>query len=298
MKIIKLSEITEKQPPCVVALGFFDGVHLGHGKILEKAVSEAKQLGVGSAVFTFSDSPDFKPGSLRIYPQNKRFSLLSKFGFDTLYTADFSEISDMPPLDFTDRILKERIGAVRAVCGYNFRFGRCASGDADTLVSAFGGCADVIGEERSGDAPVSSTLIRSLLESGKIEEANALLSEKYSLDGTVTHGNAVGRTIGIPTINIYFPENTVIPKRGVYVSRVTSGGREYPSVTNIGIRPTVGGDTVNCETHIIGEHLFLYGQEVAVTLLSYIREERKFDNIFKLKEQIIKDMEKAENYGK
>ena len=282
-------------PSSVVALGNFDGVHLGHRALLRAALSEKERSGVLFAVFTF-ETPAGKE-SCCLLTREQRLWKLEEQGADAVLLAEFEEVRHLPPERFVNEILYETMHASCCVCGFNYRFGVHASGDAETLTRLCGekGIRVIVQPPvtTADGVPISSSRIRETLRNGEMEQANAMLGSPYTLSLPVLHGQALGRTIGIPTANQCFPDGMVIPKRGVYASFVTLGKDVCPAVTNIGVRPTVSGEGVTAETHLIGYDGDLYGQTIAVSLERYLRPETKFPSLEKLKQAIFGDIEAA-----
>lgn len=291
-----MKNITETglKTPSAVALGFFDGLHLGHIAVVQRALLRRE---VSSVVFTFNDKtalPKFreKKGNCIITYEQKA-ELFEEAGADFLYAPDFGEIKDFSAREFVEKILKDRLCAAYVVCGYDFRFGRGGEGNPDILSALcheHGIACEVVPPVRIGGEIVSSTEIRRLIRLGEIEKANRLLGYELSYELPVIKGNEIGRTIGFPTINQKIPDYMVSPKNGVYKSWTTVDGKTYRSITNIGVKPTVTdrGEVVT-ETHIIGFHGDLYGKTVKISLRGYLRGERKFESLSALKAQLSYD---------
>ena len=293
-----LTSDTLPKQPCVLALGFFDGVHRGHRQLLEAAICEARALGVRSGVFTFADNAASPYKSrARLGESDERLRLLAECGVDDIYLADFAEIASTTPEDFVKKTLQERLCVKSAVCGFNFRFGKDAIGDASLLrrlMKAAGGDAIVLPPVFFKESPISSSAIRTALEEGDIESANAMLGRIFSINFPVLHGKCLGRSIGAPTINQYFPNGFILPAYGVYHCECLVDGILYPAVTNVGVRPTVvDNDAVSCETHIIGYRGWLYGKRIRVFFLRRLRPEIKFASVEELKAQISKDIDEV-----
>lgn len=283
----------------VIAFGFFDSIHLGHMRLLERAKQKAETLGVKSAVFTFCNNiyPLFGLKSSQLFSYKERVKKLEEIGIDYIYyvNADNGFLS-LPPKEFIS-VLKNKIDIAAVVCGSDFTFGKGGSGNAKELLSFFDGKDNEIVELMSVNGEkVSSTNIKRFIENGDIQNAKLMLGRDYSISGKVISGRRVGRLIGFPTINIPLDKSYVLPKFGVYISNVVIDGKKYPSITNIGAHPTVGDDTVNAESHIIDFKGDLYGETVTIELLKFIREIHKFDSIDKLVEQLNIDKEARKNY--
>lgn len=277
----------------VVAIGCFDGVHVAHRTLLSETVSYAAAHGLAPAVFSFRGALPHKGD--RLQSEEARLAAFRESGIARVFLADFSEVSMLSPEAFIEDVLKKTCNAAVAVCGEGFRFGKDAVGDAALLSERM--TAVVVPSVTDGGVAVSSTRVREALSEGRPEEAARLLGAPYTLVGEVLHGKALGREYGIPTANMPFPEGSCIPKRGVYVTRVTVDGETYGAVTNVGVRPTVEADAaVNCESHVIGYRGDLYGKTVTVQFYRYLREERKFATENALMAQIRSDRKEAEKW--
>lgn len=281
----------------VVALGFFDGVHLGHGALMQKTAARAAELNVGSAVVSFDTHPDTLVRGEAvplISSAADREDLIERlYGIDEVFFVHFDRAMMETPWEDFAVYLRDGLSAVHIVVGHDFRFGYRGEGDPARL-QAF--CAengmgiDVIPKVEKDGVTISSTYIRGLLLNGEIERANAFLGHPYSLTDIVRPGFKLGRTIGIPTINMCFAESVLQPRHGVYATKVYFDGSEYMAVTNVGVRPTVGGtDAVTVESHILDFSGDLYGKKVRVEFHAFLRPEEKFDSLDALKGQIALD---------
>lgn len=287
--------------PCpektAVALGYFDGLHLGHMVVIEEALT---QRDLKPAVFTFNCDttlPKFQSPEDIISFENKR-ELLSKAGVEYLFAPDFAKVCTLTDEDFVRKILHETLNAGFACCGRNFRFGLGGHGTPErleTIGAKYGISVRIVEDVCLDGKMISSTHIRELIRNGEIEQANRLLGYEWQFKLPVVHGNELGRQLSFPTINQILPETNVTPRFGVYKSYVLVHGRNCRGITNIGIRPTVGGGGVVCETHILNFEGDLYGENIAVSLCKFIRPERKFDGLEELKAQIAKDIKAANN---
>ncbi len=301
MEVLRIEELSFAQAPSVIALGFFDGLHIGHEALLEKTVTEAKARGVLSAVFTFADTPLLKDG-LRLYSESERLSLFDNAGIERVYLADFPTLSPLSPEAFVLGLLLEKLSAAAVVCGFNYRFGRRASGDArllSALLATHGVPLFPIEERTFEGATVSTSAIKAALAEGDTARASAMLGRPFSHTGTVTHGKALGRTIGVPTANIPFPPRIFTPKRGVYAVRCQIEGvaGDVLGVANVGVRPTVENtEAANCEVHFLSPMGDLYGKEITVHFLTFIRPEMTFSDIAALSERIALDKQIAKEY--
>ena len=279
----------------LVALGTFDGLHLGHKKVLLSDTTEYDE----KIALMFAEHPQKTlsgevPGEL--ITQTKRNDLLNEWGYTSVF-LDFAEISKLSPEEFVDKILVEKFNATALCCGFNYRFGEGAKGDVALLKRL---CAEreikltVCDEVDFEDAPISSTRIRDCLKKGDIRTANKMLGRYFSYDFEVVHGDARGRILGSPTINQFFSENFTVAEYGVYASFTIVNGKKYISVTNIGVRPTIeGGSEKRSETNIVGFDGDLYGQNIEVFLVEKLRGEMAFKSLDELSARISADREKA-----
>jgi len=289
---------------CVMALGFFDGVHIGHGALLNKTVEIARDMGVSKQVLTFDVCPKSLANSKLITPLKLRCEMLMDlYGMDKVRVLKFdNDLMRMSYVDFVKEIIVEKFNACHVVCGYDFRFGYRGEGDSTKLIKECEkynvGCTVVDKVTVDGER-VSSTLIKQLVESGDIQKARKLMGHGYSVSGTVVYGKQVGRTIGIPTANLALETEQIYPPRGVYATRTTVMDKTYISMTNIGTRPTVSDkDTVNAETYIFDFNENIYGKEIKVEFFEKIRDEKKFKDIEELRQQLEKDKESTAKYFK
>lgn len=265
-----------------LALGMFDGVHIGHKAVLSAAVNSPYK----SVAVTFSSIPFKTRGSI-MTSADKEKKLLSA-GIDEVLFLDFFEIKDLSPEEFLD-LLGEKYNIGKICCGFNYRFGKKAAGDTALLrewCSArdieFFECPEVLYEDKT----VSSTYIKSLIANGEIEKANLLLENEFFFTSEVRHGDQRGRTMGFPTINQLYPEELVPPKCGVYQTIITVDGKTFDGVTNLGFRPTFITDYISAETYILDFSGDLYGKQARVGFVNFIRDERKFESLDALKNAI------------
>ncbi len=280
----------------VVALGSFDGLHLGHRAVLDAAKELARHLHAEPVLCTFQEHPlkvltGQAPPSL--FQGAVKDRLFQESGLD-VYFLDFAEIKDQSPEVFFQTVLLEQLHAKGVCCGFNYSFGEGGKGTPELLerLCRENGIAfsEVPAKTLDG-ITVSSTVIRSAIEQGKISLATKMLGRDFSFESPVTHGDGRGRTWGIPTINQLYPEGLVVPKKGVYLSGVCLHGTHYKGVTNIGVRPTVReGEALSAETFVIGFSGDLYGTQPEVSLLQFLRPEQKFESFDALKAQIQKDI--------
>ena len=279
----------------VIVLGTFDGLHKGHLAVLNAALNFKDLTPVA---VTFPEPPKrrtqntFVPMLLSAAEKNE---MLKTMGFSENFVLDYDEVHDLEPTDFLD-MLFERYEVKAVVCGFNYRFGKGGQGDAALLshyCSEHGAEAVVVPATTVSGQTVSSSLIRELIANGDIAFANTLLGRPFSFDGEVIHGEERGRTMGFPTINQQLDEQLAIPKFGVYATAVNIDGKDYPGVTNIGLRPTFLLQKPLCETYIIGFEGDLYGKVITLKLLSFMREEQRFQSLEELAYAIENDKEKA-----
>ena len=285
---------------CVYALGFFDGVHLGHGSLLSACRELANELGVAAGVVTFSAHPDSlvrgaAPGLINTL--RDRDSLLKeKYHMDTVVTLPFDEAMRRCPWQDFFRLLVEDLGAAGLVCGQDFRFGYKGQGTSEILLSA---CREaeipciVLPQYKLRDITVSSTHIRNLIEMGLMEHAIHFLGHSHILTGTVVPGHQLGRRLGFPTANLMLPEGLVIPKLGVYACRCRVDGVSYAAVTNVGTRPTVAGMGITVESWILDYSGDLYGREITLEFFRFLRPEFKFPSLADLQAAIREDAKKT-----
>lgn len=275
-----------------VALGIFDGVHLGH-----RAVMKLTENDVIPAVFTFNNtSLHTKQGRIieYIYTDEQKASLIRDLGISDIFSENFSDIRDMTGSEFAENIIAGKLNAASVACGRDFRFGRdasCGINELAELGRKYGFEVRVAEDILYGGKAVSSGRIRSLLSEGDVTEAAKLLGRSYMISGEIVHGKQIGRTLDFPTVNQLFAPGQLVPKFGVYASSVLIDRRHYESVTNIGVKPTIEGErSPLAETHIIGFTGDLYGRDIDVELRGFIRPEVRFDSLDQLKEQISRDI--------
>lgn len=293
----------EEKGRFALALGCFDGVHLGHAALFRALRENAE--GKKRAVWTFAPPEGGRPcpvkGKPLIASYEQKLSLLAEHGVEHAFLYDFSQVCSLDCEEFVDKILIGECGCGLAVCGYNFTFGRYAAGNAQTLTELLArrGVRTVVVDNISvGGFSVSSAAIRTALSEGDMEKAAMLLGRSYAVTAPVIGGRRLGRELGFPTINQHFFEGAAVPRRGVYAAVCSVDGKEYPAVTNVGVRPTVSGgsDVVTAETHIIGYSGDLYGRTVSVELRRFMRPERTFGGREELTAAVLADIKSAEKY--
>ena len=290
----------------VIALGTFDGVHRGHRALLKKAQEIAREEGIPLRVFTFDRhpisviDPGRTPGLLNTMPEKCRW--LFHAGADEVAVIPFRRsMADMEPVDFL-KYLESCTDIHTAAAGWNYSFGRGGKGDPGLLReygAAHGFGTIVFPPVTMPDGrTVSSSEIRKSLTEGRLDDALEMLGHELTFTGRVTGGKHMGHELGFPTANIKVPECRQLPKYGVYVCRVETAGEAWPGVVNIGIQPTLPSGQVTVEAHLLSGHPDLYGTTVRLSLLSFIREERKFSGSGELRERIALDRDEAEKWFK
>jgi riboflavin kinase/FMN adenylyltransferase len=281
--------------PCVISLGKFDGLHTGHKRLMEQMKKE-KENGCRSVAITFSVPPRaLESGSYKVLSTNEeKKAIFEKAGIDVLIELPFTEqLKHMPPYDFL-RMLNDRINIRVIVVGTDFRFGSGRQGSYLTLQNyekEFGYTCRVVEKLQYQQRDISSTRIRELIERGAMEETNLLLGYPYFLRGTVVHGEGLGHTKGMPTINMIPPKDKLLPPAGVYASTVEIDRKVYRGISNIGYKPTVGEFPVGVETHLFDYSGSLYGRTLDVCFHHFLRPEQKFSSLDSLMEQIHKDID-------
>ena len=290
----------------VIALGFFDGVHLGHAALLRRTVEEAARRGVTPAVFTFDRPPKEVvtgvPCPLIASPEDRKGLLEREFGIRDVLMVPFNqEMMPTPWDEFVTKILVGRYHAVHLVAGHDHHFGHKNQGSPELLVEKCAelglGC-DIIPKVELDGITVSSTYIRSLVGMGQMARAARYLGHPHVLTQEVRHGRRIGHTIGVPTVNLVIPPHVLVPSHGVYATRVyLPDGTSYPAVTNVGTRPTVNNGTdITVEPWLLGFDGDLYGQRVRVEFHKRLRDEIRFDSLDALRNQIQKDAKATMEY--
>lgn len=279
----------------VIALGFFDGVHLGHGALLRRVAERSKELDALPCAFTFNQSPAAALTG-QVVPLltgvDDRTQLMRElYGIREVVVAPFEVMRQMDWQDFVEQYLQKELGAVHVVAGHDFHFGYRGEGSPQRLADKCArlglGC-DVIPKVELDGVTISSTHIRTLVEAGELEQATRFLGHPHMLSGTVVHGNEIGRTLGSPTANLPVPQGVIAPGFGVYATRVVLPDGARPAVTNVGVRPTVSsqGRAVIVEPWILDYHGDLYGQNIRVEFHARLRPERKFPSLQALRDAI------------
>ncbi|MDP4153112.1 MAG: bifunctional riboflavin kinase/FAD synthetase [Bacillota bacterium] len=288
----------------VVALGNFDGVHIGHQVLLQTAARRAKTLGLSSLAYVFERHPENvlegRVVTPEVTPNDLKARFIEKSGVDSLLFEPFNiETAAMSPSDFVWDVLNKRLNAREVVCGFHYHFGSGGGGDISALKKLCETCnisVVVIPPVTMHHVVVSSSIVRSLISEGRVDDAGEYLGHPFILKGEVLSGKKLGRTWGFPTINQYFSERSVIPLYGVYITRTLVDGEVFNSITNVGIRPTVDSGRVNAETNIFDFKRNIYGMNAEIHFLKRIRCEIRFQNFDQLKAQIKKDIITAKEY--
>lgn len=287
----------------IYALGFFDGVHLGHQALLKACYNLSHSYGCSTGVVTFTSHPDTlvrgNTPPLINSPRDREWLLREKYHVEILVTLPFDAAMRSMPWDSFLDMLRRHYDAAGFVCGEDFRFGHMGAGNARLLQEYCNRenlpCA-VVADQILDEIRVSSTYIRQQLEDGDMATAVKYLGHPHVLSGTVIHGKALGRKLGVPTANLHLPEGLAIPKFGVYACSVIIDGKRYPAVTNIGIRPTVEGSGITVEPWILDYSGDLYGRDITLEFHYFLRPEKKFPTLDALKEEIYRDAEATRLY--
>ena len=285
----------------IIALGFFDGVHLGHQALLKACVRLASEQGMGTSAITFENHPQSLFSNAvppLINSLQDRYRLLRYYGVDRIYPFPVTkEVMSTNWRDFLDLLME--CGAAGFVCGDDFRFGHRGEGNGERLQEY---CAEkglpcvIIPEQTMDDTRVSSTYIRRQIEEGDMATAVRFLGHAHILTGEVISGRKIGRKIGVPTANLIIPEGVVVPKFGVYACRVELEGKQYCAVANVGTRPTVGGHRITVEPWILDFDGDLYGQSITLEFHRYLRPERKFNSLEELRAEIQKNAAQTRDF--
>jgi riboflavin kinase / FMN adenylyltransferase len=298
-----LAETPDDFGPCAITIGNFDGVHCGHREILRRVIGAAREEGWKSAVLTFDPHPAklVAPASAPrlLTTLAERAGIILEQGIDEILILPFTpEVAALGPEDFVREILVDRLKARAVLVGANFRFGKRAAGDAgmlEELGERFSFETEIIEPVVWRKRVISSSEIRRLIEAGDVSTARRLLGRPYALRGRVVTGEGRGSKQTVPTLNLD-TEAEVLPKNGVYVTRTREGGREWPSITNIGVRPTFDGQNRTIETYLLSPLDGVAPNQILVEFLRRVRDERKFENAEALKTQILGDVNRAQAY--
>lgn len=305
MDIAKNIELYKSNEPSVVTIGTFDGVHIGHQKIIKRLVTTGKSNGLKSIVLTFFPHPRMvlqKDSNIKLINTiEERYTILKTIGLDCLLVKKFTkEFSRLPADDFVKHIFVEKLNAKKVIIGYDHRFGRNRNADINNLKAfgqTYGFDVEEISAQDINDVSVSSTKIRNALAQGNIADANAYLGYHFMLTGVVIKGKGLGKKIHYPTANIHIEEAyKIIPKQGVYIVKSYIGKTIFYGIMNIGTNPTVNGNKQSIEVHFFNFNKTIYGSKIQIAILERIRNEEKFESIKALQKQLDSDKKEALNY--
>lgn len=304
LEICRDINLYTSQKPLVLTLGMFDGVHLGHKKILERLREISLERGFESAIFTFSLhprrslDPDFKIELLTTL--DEKLKLFSGNDIDRVFINDFTdEFRELSAEDFVKKILVDRLNTKHLIIGYDHAFGKNRQGDFEFLKQMslrYNFMVEQIQPREVDSTLISSTKIRKAISEGNVSLANKMLGYKYSFSGEVIRGKQLGRSIGFPTANIKVNSDKLLPKIGAYIVEVNVSGEKYFGMLNIGKRPTINAEGVQVEVYILDFDQNIYGSEVEIKFLEFLREEEKFPNLEALKNQLQKDKKMVREY--
>ena len=288
---------------CVLALGCFDGIHLGHKQVIETAKSIADDKKLPLAVLSFDTPPKNAFSEVKtplIISLKDKSAILEEIGVDyDIITSPTKEFLSISAEDFVNDIILNKLGAKHVVCGFNYRFGAGGKGDTALLTELCerqGVGVTVIPEYTKDGATVSSSRIRRAISEGDTETIKNMLGRYYSITAKVVNGQHLARKLGFPTVNMIPDSSVLLIKNGVYVTRVNLNGEQKYGITNVGLRPTVDTDLLCAETHIFDFSGDLYGKEICVEFLHFLRSETKFESVELLAKQIENDIKKASGY--
>ncbi|MFY9296444.1 MAG: bifunctional riboflavin kinase/FAD synthetase [Clostridiales bacterium] len=290
--------------PIAMALGSFDGVHVGHQMLIQQLKYIQNTIGCCSLVYTFLNNPlellNPKNAPSRIMTLPEKISKFNRFNIDYLVLNPFNKcLASMPPQDFIEHMLIKNYNLKYIVVGYDFKFGTLGSGNVNMLKEfskSYGYEVIVVPPLSLGNEIVSSSLIRQLIKEGDVEKASLYLGSPYAINGKVVHGFGRGRKLGYPTANLEFDTRKAVPKNGIYLTRVKIEGVYYWGMTNVGTNPTFNNEGLFVETYILDYNNTLYDTRIKLEFLKRIRDEKKFSNVEDLKNQIAKDVQWAKNY--
>lgn len=302
LKLVHSIQAYSTAQPTIVTIGTFDGVHLGHKKIIALVTAGAAELHCESLVLTFFPHPRevLQEGTemKQLSTLEEKITLLESLGVDHLVIHPFDrEFSRLTAEDFVKTVLVDTFNIKKIIIGHDHRFGRNRTATIDYLIvygSRYGFEVVQISAKEINEVAISSTKIRTALEEGNVRLANDFLGYEYSLSGIVSKGKQLGRTLGYPTANVELKENyKLIPQNGVYIAKSILQGKTVFGMMNIGTRPTVGGNTQTIEIHFFNLDQDLYGQKVTVSLIKKMRSEQKFESLDALKNQLALDKKMA-----
>ena len=281
LKTVRLTDKWSKNDGCVMLLGGFDGLHLGHKKLVQRA----KTFGLPIGIMSITGGK----GERNLFTEKEREYIFRTNGIDFLFVLPFAEIKDMSPVEFVG-LLQAQFHVQAFVCGDDFRFGKQAKGTPETLKDATQVCVEVEKLLKIDGEKASATLVKTALKSGEVEKANHILGESFFLVGEVEKGRSVGKTLGFPTANVAYPKEKFALKQGVYQTEVWVDGKHYKGITNYGARPTFDNTQVLTETYLDGFDDDLYGKTIEIRFVRFMREVQKFSSGQELKAQLQKDI--------
>lgn len=297
MEHIKLQNYNEERFETAIALGNFDGVHVGHKKLIMTMVESAKEMNLTPSILLFDNhTKTLTSGQapLCITSNAQKENLVKSLGVEIIYRINFDEyLMKLQAEEFVKNILVDKLNTKLVVVGFDYRFGHKASGNVETLKELgikYGFKVIVLEPIYIDDILVSSTRIRELIQEGDLELANKMLDRSYQIVGKVIPGNKIGRTLGFPTANLEIIDNYALPKLGVYVTKTIIDNKTYLSATSIGYNPTFKNKGVKIECHIIDFDEKIYDAILSLDFIEYLREEVKYENIDDLIDQIDKDI--------
>lgn len=303
MQIIEHTTEFQLTRKSAVAIGKFDGVHLGHLELISKII-EHKKDNCLAVVFTFDTSAAafFGGEQKELTTIAEKRKIFDEMGIDVLIEFPLNkETAATKPEEFVHEYLARRMRAAYICAGYDLSFGKNGAGNYALLekyASQYGYCTELIDKIRVGGEEVSSTRVREAIRLGQMESAAAMLGKPYSVSGHVAHGKKLGRTIGMPTANLMPEQDKLLPPNGVYYSKVMIEGKEYKAISNVGCKPTVStGGIVGVETYLYDFEGNLYGRDITVELLTFRRPEMKFGDVSSLKKQMEADIAAGKEYG-
>ena len=298
--ITDLNNLSAKISNSIITLGNFDGLHLGHQELIRMIIGRAKETGAVSIVVTFRPhplkilAPEKCPPLISIYEEKIR--LFEELGIDVLVKIPFTlDFAAMPPEDFVKNILCGKLGAKEILVGANYRFGKGRQGNVQTLREfgkKYGFSVNEVEQVSLMGEVISSTKIRDLLKNGEVEHASRLLGRNYAISGIVVKGDGRGRALGFPTANIA-PKHAIIPADGVYAVRLFVRDRSYEGIANIGSRPTFNKQGLTIEVNVFNFDEDIYGEDISLYFIKRIREEKKFESVDALIQQINADIQEA-----
>jgi riboflavin kinase/FMN adenylyltransferase len=289
----------QETSPTVIALGYFDGIHLGHQKLIKTTKKIAVGMNIKSAVYTFKThplsilSPEKVPKLL--FSNNKKIKIFKSLGIDYLIFPDFTrELMITTPEEFVKNILVDKFDVKHVVIGFNYRFGYKELGTPDILIKLgkkYGFDVTIIEPVKVKDTTISSTNIRKLIQAGDMQTAKVFLGSYYSISGKVVQGKGLGKKLSMPTANIEIDKTIALPKNGVYKTIVQYDNKKYRAVTNIGSNPTFINHPYTIESYILNFNKEIYDEEIEIFFIERIRAEKKFNSLDDLVSQVQKDIE-------